>query len=186
MNGIRIQGGRQRGAALVVVLMLLIVITLLGLASVRGTVMQERMAANTVSRGAAFQAAEAGLRQAESIVATDGGLDASFPSATQCTAGRCFLDMSVDDPVPAWSPPDFFTSGSGYQTGTSVDAGGVSIAPRFVIEKFGMSVNVNTQQQTDFGGQNMNFGIPQHVYRITSYAATPNGAEVIVQSIYRH
>ena len=38
--------GAQSGAALIVVLMMLVVITLLGLASMRGAIMQERMAAN--------------------------------------------------------------------------------------------------------------------------------------------
>ena len=48
---------RQRGVTLVVALMLLLAVTLLGLASMRGTGMQERMSANLYDRAIAFQAA---------------------------------------------------------------------------------------------------------------------------------
>ena len=37
---------RQRGVALIVVLILLLIMTLLGLASLRGTIMEERMSSN--------------------------------------------------------------------------------------------------------------------------------------------
>ena len=52
---------RQRGASLVVVLILLLVMTLLGLAVLRGTLLEERMSANLLDRSQNFQAAEAAL-----------------------------------------------------------------------------------------------------------------------------
>jgi len=58
----------QRGVALVVALILLVVITLVGLAAVRGTIMQQKMTANFYDREIAFQATEAALRQAEALV----------------------------------------------------------------------------------------------------------------------
>src|SRR6185437_1918951 len=58
----------QRGVALVTALILLVVITLVGLAAVRGTVMQQKMAANFSDRQIAFQVGEAGLRQAHIVV----------------------------------------------------------------------------------------------------------------------
>jgi type IV pilus assembly protein PilX len=78
---------RQRGAALVVALILLVVATLMALAGSRGSVLQERMSANTYDRSLAFQRSESALRYAESQVllqsniATLGGLDCS---ATPC------------------------------------------------------------------------------------------------------
>ena len=56
---------RQSGVALIVVLILLMVMTLLGLASLRGTLMEERMSANLFDRSLAFQAAESALREAD-------------------------------------------------------------------------------------------------------------------------
>lgn len=172
---------RQSGAALVVVLMLLIVITLLGLASMRGAIMQERMAANTISRGHAFQAAEAGLRQAE-IVIRDGAV--TFPSSG-CDKGRCA--MPEPSAEPEWADSDFWADGGKYQDGTAVTSsdGQLSITPRFVIEDFGTSVNGGGASDCiDLSKPCINT-TEQSVYRVTSYAAMPNGAEVIVQSLYR-
>src|SRR5690625_630691 len=59
---------RQRGVALVVALILLIVITLVGLAAVSGTIMQNKMASNLYDREVAFQSSEAGLRAAQESV----------------------------------------------------------------------------------------------------------------------
>lgn len=165
----------QQGAALVVVLMLLVIITILGVASMRSAIMQERMAANVTSRSMAFQVAEAGLRQAE-VIARDGTV--TFPAAG-CLGGRCG-DAS-------WDVAGFWANGNaGYQTGTAVSIGNVSIAPRFVIENYGRTSVTGSGTSTCIDLSKPCFsGVSQSVYRITSYAATPNGAEVILQSIYR-
>jgi type IV pilus assembly protein PilX len=55
----------QRGAVLVVALMFLVVLTLLALTSMSGTTLEERMAGQYRDLNIAFQAAEAGLRDAE-------------------------------------------------------------------------------------------------------------------------
>ncbi|WP_024869838.1 pilus assembly PilX family protein [Pseudoxanthomonas suwonensis] len=59
---------RQRGASLIIVLILLLVMTLLGLAVLRGTLLEERMSANMYDRSLAFQQAESALREAEEEV----------------------------------------------------------------------------------------------------------------------
>lgn len=75
--------GRQRGVALIVALVLLLVVTVIGLASMRSTSLQERMSANMVDRSLAFQRAESALRAAEAAItgnwqiATLGGQDCS-------------------------------------------------------------------------------------------------------------
>ena len=61
----------QRGAALAVALILLAVLTLIALASLRGVVMEERMAAGQRDRSLEFQSAEAGLRAAEQAIRND-------------------------------------------------------------------------------------------------------------------
>ncbi|VAX07814.1 hypothetical protein MNBD_GAMMA26-79 [hydrothermal vent metagenome] len=55
---------RERGAILVTALVMLIILTLLGLASMRNSAMEERMAANDVFRNRAFQAADATVETA--------------------------------------------------------------------------------------------------------------------------
>lgn len=62
---------RQRGISLIVILMLLLVMTLIGLAVLRTTLLQERMSANLRDRSLSFQTAEAALRDAEEFINTE-------------------------------------------------------------------------------------------------------------------
>ena len=54
----------QSGVALIVALILLVVITVIGLAAIRTSTLQEKMAGNTFDRAQAFQVAEATLQLA--------------------------------------------------------------------------------------------------------------------------
>jgi len=80
----------QRGVALVVALVLLVVASLIGLASIRGTNLQERMSANMYDRSLAFQRAESALRDAERAITANwriadlGGQDCSATSGNLC------------------------------------------------------------------------------------------------------
>lgn len=58
----------QQGAILIVALIMLLLVTIIGLASMRGTSLQERMAGNLRDQELALQAAEAALRKGEAIV----------------------------------------------------------------------------------------------------------------------
>ena len=59
---------RQSGISLFIVLILLLVMSVLGIAVLRSSGMQERMSANMRDRGLAFQAAETALREAQEDV----------------------------------------------------------------------------------------------------------------------
>ncbi|WP_295886799.1 PilX N-terminal domain-containing pilus assembly protein [uncultured Thiohalocapsa sp.] len=72
---------RQRGVALAVALILLLVMTLLSVAGLRGTGMQERMASNLRDRNLAFQSAESALRAAETALVAGGGAGSPAVSA---------------------------------------------------------------------------------------------------------
>ena len=56
---------KQQGAVLLVSLIMLVIITVIGLASMRDTTLQERMAANLRDQQIALQTAEAALRAGE-------------------------------------------------------------------------------------------------------------------------
>src|SRR5690606_16079417 len=82
-------GAGERGAVLIVVLVLLLAMTVLGLLSLRGALMEERMGAGMYDRSLAFQAAEAALREAEQRLLAP-GIHAGFPSAADtCSNGLC-------------------------------------------------------------------------------------------------
>lgn len=89
---------RQGGAVLIVGLIILVVLTLLGVQSLRGNLAQERMSYNVRERNLAFQAAEAALRIGEST--------GPFPSAT-----------------PALADPLNWTAANATSTVTGFDAG---------------------------------------------------------------
>lgn len=109
MKNQRALGKGQRGATLLVALVMLIVMTLLGLASIRGTSMQERMGANMYDRSLAFQAVESALREAE----------ASITIATAITNSNGFYCMPGGTP-PLCAAPAPVAPGSGSET-TYVD-----------------------------------------------------------------
>lgn len=55
----------QTGSALIVSLVMLLLISLIGVGSMQGTILQERMASNLHDRNIAFQASERALRRGE-------------------------------------------------------------------------------------------------------------------------
>lgn len=61
---------QQRGAVLIVALIMLLLLTIIGLSSMRGTSLQENMAGNMRDSNLALQASEAALRKGEEEVIT--------------------------------------------------------------------------------------------------------------------
>ncbi|MCL7714193.1 pilus assembly PilX family protein [Stenotrophomonas mori] len=85
----RVRRESQRGITLLVVLILLLVLSLLGIAILRSSAMQERMSANLRDRSLAFQGAETALLYAQDRL-LEGGWNNKAPSAGDCSAqGIC-------------------------------------------------------------------------------------------------
>ncbi|KFN51127.1 pilus assembly PilX family protein [Arenimonas composti] len=133
---------RQRGIALLVVLLLLLVMTLVGLAVMRGTQMEERMAAGLYDRSLAFQSAEAALREAEALIFTA----PTFPGSGNCTNGLCPQRTNLaDTDVEYWLMPA--TGWRNATVDTTVDNDGTGAGPaiatptQFIIEPLGMGEN---------------------------------------------
>ena len=61
---------KQQGAILIVALIMLLLLTIIGLSSMRGTSIQESMSGNLRDSNLSLQAAEAALRLGEQIVST--------------------------------------------------------------------------------------------------------------------
>lgn len=166
---------RQQGVALVVVLLLLLVMTLLGLTSLRGTLLQERMSANTADRSRVFQVAETALREAETLTAAASGIP-----APGCTNGICGKPTGA----PVWTAPGFWDSGVS-RASTSVVPG---INASFVAEYMGPAGT-----SSGAGGDCTTCGDPDApsppssmaLFRITVRAiAADTQAEVVLQSGY--
>lgn len=162
----------QRGVALIVVLLLLLVVTLLGLASMRGTLLQERMAGNVLARGEAFQAAEAVLREAELFAATK----PLIPGAG-CKDGVCA--MAEGGAAPAWQASGFWAIATNYRVANAKIGG---FQPKYVVEDYGQSESADCTGSIDMSASPCSNA--KQVYRITVLSHAPNGAEVMLQSTF--
>lgn len=164
---------RQQGAALAAVLLILLVVMVLGLASMRGAVMQERMSGNQVARDHAFQAAEAALREAEAIAAAKPPVPANG-----CTGGLCA--MPRNGTAPAWATDGFWDDGNpGFRIAAQAVNG---IRPRFVVEDYGIDDDVSADCTTSIDVSSHACSNRVQRYRITVLSRAGNGAEVVLQS----
>ncbi|EKU25034.1 pilus assembly PilX family protein [Xanthomonas graminis] len=160
---------RQGGISLLVVLLLLLVMTLLGLAVMRNTLLEERMASNLVDRGRSFQAVEGALREAEARIGNANPL--TMPSSG-CTNGLCAPPVATD--------PDRWLSSD--RTGWSTATLGVTTtaAPRYIIEYMGEAPTWPACDRIS--------PIPQLCmapsYRITAVSEGAGRAQVLLQTNY--
>ena len=170
----------QRGVALVVALVLLVVITLVGLAAVRGTIMQQKMTANFYDREIAFQATEAALRQAEALVQVTPVVPSPTAANTlgfDCRASSgniCLFDPFSDPSVPSSQITTVAPA--------SFDAGSLAATqPQYVIEYMGNFAipSPKVKQLSNCSGYapcgNNNTA---DFYRITARSGDPNNKNV--------
>ncbi|MFA7522256.1 MAG: PilX N-terminal domain-containing pilus assembly protein [Halothiobacillaceae bacterium] len=179
---------RQRGVALVIALVLLIAVTLVGLAGIRGTTLQEQMAGNYYDREVAFQAAEAALalgtqeyrntRQAywDNKIETIAVLD--------CSDRTCALNPQDEDLAVPWESLPTGTSATGFRP---LD---LDNPPQYVVQRMGDCstaaggggfVNV-TDMNISGGGSGSYLQNRGTCYRITARAYDParsSGGEMI-------
>lgn len=171
---------RQDGAALIMVLLMLLVITLLGIASMRGAIMQERMAGATLGRSLAFHAAESALREAEAVAAKE----RPVPPSAGCDNGVCA--RTAPGAAPVWRSEAFWSDSSpnNFKTATSVNGA----TSRYVLEDYGLSESPDCAASV--GTNPLDMSAPAcsaelRVYRIIARSRTPAGSEVMLQSLFR-
>lgn len=130
--------GRQRGVALIFSMVFLLILTLITVTAMRHSILEERMAGNTVDHNRAFQAAEAALMDAERYLQS-----ATLDPFTD-VHGRYKLNA---DNRPAWVPGitsesnedgGFITygldrPGAGDQASAIL---GLALQPEYIIESF--------------------------------------------------
>ncbi|MBN1238036.1 MAG: hypothetical protein JXB36_06015 [Gammaproteobacteria bacterium] len=160
---------RQRGAALMVSLVLLLIMTLLGVTSMRTTTLQERMAGNLRDNNLAFQAAEAALREGEDVLEA-----ATVPPFNDANG---LLQMRSGAGQPSfWNAFDWAADG---RQATAPNPSIVAAAPRYVIEEL---------PPLPAEGDSLRFGALPDVgfYRITARGVGGTADAVsILQTTYR-
>jgi len=159
----------EQGVALAVALVLLVVATLIGLAGIRGTSLQERMSANMYDRSLAFQRAEAALRDAERAITANwriaelSGQDCSPTSATLC--------QSVPPSNAVWT-----SVGGTYNVNNDKTPG----TPQYFIQFMGTGNAENLlglDANADYGNYGNSYP-PDNVafYRVTARSSAPEDA----------
>ena len=168
IQSVLISSQYQTGVALITGLIFMVVLTLLALAAMRTTTLEERMSGNARDRDMAFQSAEAALRAGELVL--QGASLPAFASGTAYTpriaAGTQTTYWQNTHPwstqsVAAWQP-----------TGTSA-------APRYVIEDMGAS---------SCAGGSLTFGPAPGcgIYRVTARGVGRSATTmVILQAVYK-
>jgi type IV pilus assembly protein PilX len=160
----------QRGIVLVMVLMFLVVLTLLGMAAMRGTLLEERMAGNSRDRDLAFQSSEAALRAGEAVLA-----GAVLPAMAAGTANTPRIAEGTQ--TAYWQATHDW---DGESTSLPAVPDGTAEAPRYVIEE--LSVTAAS------GGGGLGVGAlgDEGVYRVTARGVGSNpNTVVILQAIYQ-
>jgi type IV pilus assembly protein PilX len=164
---------RQRGVSLVVALILLLIMTLLGLAALRTTSLQEHMSANMIDRTAQFQAAESALREAEALIAS--GI--TVPSAGTCSNGICATPVS--GAADRWLDASF--GDASWRTSNGTGNRDAAITTRYIIEYMGDGAygpDCNVSQSTESSDINCDM----LRYRITARSTGAGRARVLLQT----
>lgn len=182
---------RQRGVALAVALILLVVITLVGLAAVSGTIMQQKMSANFYDRQVAFQSTEAAMRQAALAIqatttaAPAGFYDCSTPASSSTAANTCQSNPFTDPNVPSSNIKT--VAASAYDAGNMVAS-----KPQYIVQYMGNfpmpAPPVKQTSHTSYGGSSIK--PTADFYRITARSGDPavigGRASVVLQSMFRN
>ena len=137
---------KQQGAILIVALIMLLLLTIIGLSSMRGTSLQENMTGNMRDSNLSLQAAEAVLRKGEQIVKSESpsaldtleltpqaGTYASFPgvgadpSYTITHLARQRTSTSAGEPVSGFAIVRVEATGYGASTNSDNSASSITI-----------------------------------------------------------
>ena len=169
----RINGHGQQGISLLVVLILLLIMSVLGLAVLRGTLMQERMSANLLDRSLNFQAAEAALREGELLAQSQG---ADVPAAdSPCVNGMCGQPNPSN--APRWEDAGF----TGWQLASTSFSGTMASTPSYFVEYMG-----NAEIELDCSAKVPHPGwlCTRPMYRVVARSQAAGRASVTLQSGY--
>jgi type IV pilus assembly protein PilX len=164
----------QQGAALLVCLIILVLVTLIGLTTMKSSALQEKMSGGNTDKSLAFQTAEMALRDAERHIRLNLSSVSGFTAG--CSAGLCLA------PSNGTSAADLVDWDSGavsnYGAGSGAAAlSGVVRQPKYIIELL-------SEMQPPLGNsiKAANTGT---AYRITALAYGRQGStRVMLQSTF--
>lgn len=165
---------KQSGVVLIVTLVIVLIVTLLGVSSVQTTNTQMRMSRNARDGRVAFQAAEAGLKVAESLLATESSL-----TAYQANSNGKYVARAVGQ-VDRWDEDATWQGGNS----VLVDYTDSAESPRYIIEFIKTVVSEEDRLNMDNVGGGTGSGRTQ-MFRVTSFGTGKTAsAKAMIQSTY--
>jgi len=188
---------RQRGVVLIIALVMLLILTLIGVAGLRDTQLQERMAGGAQDRELALQAAETALREAEQAIASGSIVDSSstaqyknYEASDGGTDNIADLQRTNSGtPVTEavyWRDVYDWTGNSGNNSFiVTTSLSGLSSQPLYVIERLPYNYSVIPDSWNDTGATTTgSTKITDYIITARGVGSTPD-AVVILQSQYR-
>ena len=165
---------RQHGAALLMCLILLVLVTLMGLTTMRTAIVQEKMSGSSSDRTLAFEAAEMALRDAENHVREHLTSESAF--GDECAASLCLAPQDGSSAADELDWDGDAPGTYGQDTG-AVAIGGVDQQPKYIIELL-----ADMQPPPGNSAKMKATGTP---YRITALGfGKQRKTRVLLQSIY--
>lgn len=168
----------QRGVVLIVGLIMVLLITIVGLASIRGSGLQESMAGNMRERNLAFQACESALLEGEAIPA--GG---ELPAFNGADGLHLDLNTTPTGSVIYFDKDDWEANAK--MTDLELDM--VASQPSYVVEE--LDIGIGDSAVTE--GSGADFESLQIIGDATPYRITCQGvgasenSQVVLQSTYK-
>jgi len=172
---------KQKGMVLILVLSLLLAMTILGVSSMSTSTLETRMANNFQDRNAAFQAAEAALREGERLVETENYDGSQFN--TQCTNGLCnciktSCQYNGDNTKTFWEQDTVWNISTKHMTYQTIDLQELAAPAKYIIEHMG---NVCPESDPSC----IISSTDPRMFRITAIGyGTTASAKVMLQSTY--
>ncbi len=196
---------QQHGVVLITGLILLVLLTIIGLAASRSTLLEERMAGNLKDQNVAFQSAEAALRLAESYLngASLGNFIADTSASVLATDPTGLYQATLSPTYERWEQNLWSDAGSvAYPRLPSnlllatVTPAGAAAPPRYIIEDMSTSLKCTSNSLSSCivspvtlpSGGSLKFGALAEtgIFRITARGVgTSANTIVFLQSHYR-
>ena len=169
---------RQDGVALFIALVVLLIITLVGVSSLQSTRIEERMAANSLDRDTAFQAAEAALATGETGIEA---LPAAFEATFAANTDGYYEPVAATD-TPRWESVDWLNDSDLPEAGS--DLGDVVGQPKYIVE-YVARVELEDEASANLGQRGELEGEQVDMFRVSSYGRgrSPE-TRVLLQSTY--
>lgn len=159
---------RQSGAALMFSLIFLLLLTVLTITAMQSSTLQERMAGNARDQSLAFQAAEAGLHDAEALLRT-------APPIFD-TTGPYRIPLKNPTSPATWNAYNWGDDSK--QVATALEGINAADKPRYVVEELNnISAAALTGSGIDVGSQS---NVQVTIYRVTSKGTGSTGKAVVI------